>query len=400
MTPAPTLETRAQDEPTTGAPIPFGRPMIDQAEIDAVTDVLRGPQLVHGPKTAAFEQRFAERAGAAEAVAVSSCTAGLHLSLFVHGVGPGDKVAVPAMTHVATAHAVEFCGAEPVFVDVDPATGNIDPDGLDASADGLAAIEVVHYLGLPCDMDRVTETAARVGAIVIEDCALAIDARYGGAKAGTLGTTGCFSFYPIKHMTTVEGGMVTTNDGNLAETLRRRRAFGYDRGVGERAKPGIYDVTALGYNYRMNELQAAIGLVQIAKLDEHQRLRAENFAALAAALEDVEEVVVLPSSHGKARSSHYCLNAVLPRDGSVPRDGVVAGLKQRGIGTSVHYPSAVPLFAYYREKYGYRAGQFPVAEWLAASTISLPVGPHVPPGGPASIAAGIKASIAEARRRA
>ncbi|WP_454021056.1 DegT/DnrJ/EryC1/StrS family aminotransferase [Azospirillum sp. Marseille-Q6669] len=382
----------------TDQTIAFGQPMLDKREIDAVVRVLAGTTLVHGPVTHAFEERFAERIGARHAVAVSSCTAGLHLSLLAQGVATGDEVIVPAMTHVATAHAVEYCGARPVFVDVQPDTGNLDPNALGAAlGPATRAVMVVHFLGLPCEMDAVAKAAARVGAFVVEDCAIALDATWEGRKTGTLGLTGCFSFYPIKHMTTIEGGMVTTDDPDVARAIVQRRAFGYDRTVGERTKPGVYDVTVLGYNYRMNEVEAAVGLVQLDKLDSHQAAREANFNALRGALSDIEEVTVFAPVRGKARSSHYCLNAVLPRDGRIDRDLVVAELKAAGIGTSVHYPCAVPLMTYYREKYGHRPGQFPVAEWLAAQTISLPVGPHLPDDAPRTIANALRNAIRRSR---
>lgn len=362
----------------SGRQIPFGSPMLDESEIRAVTQVLSGTTLVHGPVTRAFEEAFAARVGAAHAVSVSSCTAGLHLSLLASGVGPGDEVIVPAMTHVATAHAVEFCGAKPVFVDVEADTGNMDPQAVEAAMnERIKAVMPVHYLGLPCDMDRISASATRFGAVVIEDCALAVDAIYGDRKAGRLGLAGCFSFYPVKHITTIEGGMVTTDDDEMAAAIAQRKAFGYDRTLEDRVKPGIYDVTVLGYNYRMNEVQAAVGLAQLEKLDTHQEARADNFRRLKAALAVLSEITVFEPSKGKAQSSHYCCNAVLPHDGSIDRDAVVAHLKANGVGSSVHYPHAVPLMAYYREKYGYKDGRFPVAEWLAAQTISLPVGPHL-----------------------
>ncbi|NMM46325.1 DegT/DnrJ/EryC1/StrS family aminotransferase [Rhodospirillaceae bacterium KN72] len=362
-------------------PIPFGKPQLDDAAFDAVRAVLESGMLVHGTVTPAFEDAFAARIGAKEAVAVSSCTAGLHLTLFVRGIGPGDRVAVPAMTHVATAHSVELQGAEPVFIDVDPATGNMDPAKLEAVDGPLAAIMPVHYLGLPCDMDRINAVAEAKGAFVLEDCALAVDSKWGDDKAGTLGLAGSFSFYPVKHMTSIEGGMVTTNDSDLATELRRRRAFGYNRALGERARPGIYDVDALGMNYRMSEVEAAVGLSQMNRLDDFMAARSANDATLRAILSEIDGLTVFPDRIGKALSSHYCLNAVLPLDGSVSRDKVVDGLKDRGIGSSVHYPGPVPLFTYYQGKYGYKAGDFPVAEWLAEQTISLPVGPHLGPDG-------------------
>ena len=379
--------------------IPFGRPMMDQAEIDLVVKVLQGTTMVHGPMTHQFEHRFAERVGARHAISVSSCTAALHLSLFAQDVGTGDEVVVPALTHVATAHVAELCGAKPVFVDVEPETGNIDAKALPAAVgERTRAVMVVHFLGLPCDMDRITPIADKAGAFVVEDCAIALDATYGNRKVGTLGASGCFSFYPIKHITTIEGGMVTTNDSELAARVAQRKSFGYDKTVDKRTKPGIYDVTALGFNYRMNEVEAAVGLAQMDKLDRFQSARTRNYRELQAALQDVDEVTVFQPVRGKASSTHYCLNAVLPRDGSIDRDAVVADLNKQGVGTSVHYPGAVPLMTYYREKYGYKAGQFPVAEWLAAQTVSLPVGPHVEPGEPARIGRAVRDAVQRARR--
>lgn len=364
----------------TAANIPFGKPNLAEDAFSAVRSVLESGMLVHGKVTEAFETAFAERIGVEHAVAVSSCTAGLHLVHFARGIGPGDTVAVPAMTHVATAHAVELVGARPLFIDVEAETGNMDAAVLaKAVEDGAkpAAIMPVHYLGLPCDMDAINALAGGVGAYVLEDCALAVDATYNGRKAGGLGLAGAFSFYPVKHMTSIEGGMVTTDDGDLAAAIRKRRAFSYNRALGERTRPGIYDVDALGYNYRMSEVEAAVGLSQLSHLDGFQQTRARNDAILRDGLAEISELAVFPENRGEARSSHYCFNIVLPRDGSIPRDAVVDFLKAKGVGTSVHYPSAVPMFEYYRTKYGYRPGQFPVAEWLGEQTISLPVAPHV-----------------------
>jgi perosamine synthetase len=379
--------------------IPFGRPMLDQTEINAVLKVLSGPILAHGPVCGEFETAFATRAGAEHAITVSSGTAGLHLCLFANDIGPGDEVIVPSITHVATAHAAEYCGAKPIFVDVDPASGNIDPDGVAAALNERSrAVMVVHFLGLPCEMDTINAVADKAGAFVIEDAALAVDATYGGKKAGTLAKAGCFSFYPIKHMTSIEGGMVTTDDAELADQIRKRKAFGYDRSHEARVKPGIYDVTMLGFNYRMNEVEAAVGLAQLHKLDERLKIRERNYLALKDALGELDEVTVFEPTQGKAQSCFYCLNAVLPRDGSLDRDAIAAELKAAKIGTSVHYPGAVPLMSYYREKYGYQTGQFPVAEWLAAQTISLPVAPHVPEDFAERIGTAMKDAIFKTRK--
>jgi len=381
--------------------IAFARPFLDDTLRSSVLRVLSGTTLVHGPVTHEFEQRFAARAFAKHAITVSSCTAGMHLGLFVQGVEAGDRVAVPAITHVATAHAARFCGADPLFVDVEPDTGNMDAAALSGALTGqdrVKAVIIVHFLGLPCDMDAINATAAKAGAFVMEDCAIALDATYGNRKAGTLGRLGCFSFYPTKHMTTIEGGMITTDDDALAATLRARRAFGYDKGLGERTRPGVYDVNALGYNYRMNEVEAAVGLAQMEHLDAWQQARALNHAALRRGLAALDEVTVFAPEKGNARSSHFCLNAVLPRDGSISRDLVIDRLKARGVGTSVHYPKALPLMAYYRERYGYKPGQFPVSEWLGDQSISLPVGPHIGPGDIDYIVGEFKEAVRRGRR--
>ncbi len=383
----------------TPVSIPFGKPMLGPEEAEAAARVLAGTQLVHGPVSKAFEEAFAARIGARKAISVSSCTAGLHLSLFSTGIGAGAEVIVPAMTHVATAHAAEYCGAKPVFVDVEPDTGNMSPPRVaEAAGERTRAIMPVHYLGLPCDMDAINAIARKHKALVVEDCALAVDATYDGRKAGTLGDVGCFSFYPVKHMTTLEGGMVTTNDEALAAAIAKRKAFGYDRMLGERKIPGVYDVDALGYNYRMNEVQAAVGLAQIAKLDGFQKARARNYADLKASLADVEELTVFEANKGKSVSSHYCLNAVLPRNGKLDRADIMAVLTAKGIGTSVHYPRPVPLMKFYSEKYGYRRGQFPITEWLADQTISLPVGPHLAEGDCGRIARAMKEAIQHVKK--
>lgn len=359
-------------------PIPFGRPFIDEREAEAVLKVLKSGTLVHGPQTAAFEKEFAARSDAQEAVALSSCTAGLHLSLFALGIGPGDSVAVPAMTHVATAHAVELVGARPYFVDVDPLTGNIDIELLhSANFPNLRAIMPVHYLGLPCDMTAICSYADSMKAVVIEDCALAVGSTYDERPVGTFGLCGSFSFYPTKQITSIEGGMVVTNDAAFAATLRKVRAFGYSKSLEERSRPGQYDVNRLGFNYRMSEVEAAVGLVQLEKLDLILALRRRNYELLAAEIEQVDGIKSFPTEHGAGKTSHYCFNLVLAAEHVHLRDAIQDNLGAAGIGTSIHYPSAVPQFTYYREKYGYTKGQFPVAEWLASGTISLPVGPHV-----------------------
>lgn len=359
--------------------IPFGKPIIGNEEFNSIKKVLDSGILVHGEVTKEFEEKFAKRVGSEFAISVSSCTAGLHLALFCEGIKEGDKVAVPAMTHVATAHVVELTGATPIFIDVEKETGNMDCEKLllASKENNLKAIIPVHYLGLPCNMDKINEIAKSNHSLVIEDCALAMDAKYGSLNAGNLGDCASFSFYPVKHMTSVEGGMVTTNNPKLAALIKKKKAFGYNKSLGERSRPGQYDVDQLGYNYRMNEIEAAVGLCQLERLDKHQKIRERNYKVLYNKLKELDKIKVFPDNSEKSSSSYYCFNLVLSESLNLDRDEVQDKLKNVGIGTSIHYPSAVPLFKYYSEKYGYRKGDFPVSEWLGARTISLPVGPHI-----------------------
>jgi perosamine synthetase len=358
--------------------IPFGKPLLGDEEKQAVMNVLSGPILVHGPRAVEFEKAFAGFTGAAHAVSVSSCTAALHLSYFYLGLGKGDEVLVPAQTHTATAHAVELCGAKPVFVDAERETGNIDTDQIEAKITSRTkALSVVHYLGMPVNMARVNALAKKHRLFVVEDCALAIGTRFQGIHAGLLGDVGCFSFYPVKHMTTAEGGMLITQKEEMAQRVSRQKAFGVDRHMGERTVPGVYDVTMLGFNYRMNEIQAALGIEQLKRMKEFLRRREENYKALSSGLRDVREIGLFKSSQGEYQSSYYCLSVLLKGRLEKKRYEVVTYLKEHGVGTSVYYPKAVPHMAYYREKYGYEEGSFPVAARISATSIALPVGPHL-----------------------
>ncbi len=358
--------------------IPFGAPMIGAEERAAVADVLAGPVLVHGPVAAAFEQAFAAFTGAPHAVSVSSCTAGMHLVYFCLGYGPGDEVIVPAQTHVATAHAVELTGARPVFVDAEAATGNIDIEKIEAAITSRTrAIAVVHYLGVPVDMPLVMAIARRHNLFVLEDCALSPGASVDGVHTGLHGDAGVFSFYPVKHITTAEGGMVILRDAKLAAQLTLKKAFGVDRTHSERKVPGIYDTVALGFNYRMSEIHAAIGKVQVKRLPGFLEQRSKNHAALSKALAGFAEFSVLPAPNTRLHSCHYCLAVLLGEAIAEKRPNIMAALTAQGIGSSIYYPQPVPRMNYYREKYGYNQVSFPVAASLSDRSIALPVGQHL-----------------------
>jgi perosamine synthetase len=359
--------------------IPFGKPIIEKEEIDAVAKVLQGPILVHGPVAEEFESAFAAFTRAPYAVSVASCTAGMHLVYFALGLGPGDEVIVPAQTHVATAHAVELTGAKAVFVDAELNTGNVDLGLIEAAiSPQTKAIAVVHYLGVPVDMVRVNQIAKSHGLIVLEDCALAPGTLLDGIHAGLHGDVGVFSFYPVKHLTTAEGGMVITKHADLAKKIRHLRAFGVDRNHSERKVPGMYDVSALGFNYRMSEIHAAIGVEQMRKLPSFLERRRNNFECLKGELSDLGSCRVLPQPNGvRFRSSCYCLGLVLDEAGAARRSEIMGALTGLGVGTSIYYPQPVPRMSFYKNKYGYDTANYRSAAIISDRIIALPVGPHL-----------------------
>lgn len=359
--------------------IPFARPWITDEDRRAVMAVLEGHILTHGPQCHDFEQEFARFLGDdAHCVSVSSCMAALHLAYLHFGIGPGDEVIVPAQTHSATAHAVEWAGAKPVFVDCDPLTGNVTAELIAAAiTPRTKAISVVHFVGIPCDMPGIMEVADRHKLRVIEDCAIALGSRYNGRHVGLFGDAGCFSFYPVKHITTGEGGMFVSRHAEVARAVAKLRAFGVDRKHTERMIPGMYDVPTLGLNYRMSEMQAAFGRSQLRRFEENLRVRRENFTALCQRLTELDNVRVLDSRQPDMVNSHYCLSVVLEGPSALRRNDVIGQLNLKGIGTSVYYPHPVPRMTYYRAKYGYDRQAFCCAESISDHSIALPVGPHL-----------------------
>jgi dTDP-4-amino-4,6-dideoxygalactose transaminase len=375
--------------------IPFGQPILGDEEKQAVEEVLSGPILVHGPRSELFESSFAEFTGAPHAISVSSCTAGMHLIYHALGFGPGDEVIVPCQTHVATAHAVELTGARPVFVDANIQSGNIDADAIEALISPRSkALTVVHYLGVPADMEKISEIAKKHGLFLLEDCALSPGASYDGVHTGLIGDAGCFSFYPVKHLTTAEGGMIILKDQALAEKLKLLKAFGVNRTHGERNIPGDYDVVDLGYNYRMSEVHAAIGVEQMKKLPIFLDKRKENFQALEGGLSGLNGFRTLPQPIDETRtSSHYCMGLLLESQLVEKRPEIMDQLKRMGIGTSIYYPHPVSHMSYYRDKY--EVIDCPNAELISNSIIALPVGPHLKVGDMQTIVDGLAKVLSE-----
>lgn len=359
--------------------IKFAAPMIGREEKEAVAKVLDGPILVHGPVADLFENDFAKFVNSENAVSVSSCTAGMHLFYFAMGLKEGDEVIVPAQTHVATAHAVELTGAKAVFVDVDEYTGNISTKAVEnAVTSKTKAIAVVHYLGVPVKIKEIMKIAKKYNLLVVEDCALSLGAKVDGIHTGLFGDIGVFSFYPVKHITTGEGGIVITKSKEIAEKLRFLKAFGVDKTHSTRTTPGLYDAPALGFNYRMSEIHAAIGVEQIKKIPEFLSRRKNNFELLSKLLGDETGFKLMPQiRNDQCYSSYYCAAALLDEKNSDKRYEVINKMKDLGVGTSIYYPHPVPRMTYYRNKYGYNKNDYKNAAMFSDQMIALPVGPHL-----------------------
>lgn len=359
--------------------IPFGRPWITDEDRQAVASVLDGHILTHGPQCHEFEAAFAKFAGDdAHCVTVSSGMAALHLAYLHFGITTGDEVIVPAMTHIATVHAVEWVGARPVFVDPCPETGNLTAAGIEAAVtENTKAISVVHFQGIPCDMPAIMKVAEKHNLKVIEDCALSVGGRIDGRHTGLFGDAACFSFYPVKHFTTGEGGMFMSRHEDVVAAVSRLRAFGVNRRHDERTIPGFYDVPEIGLNYRMSEMQAALGRSQITRIDQMLDRRAENFNCLKQLLSPLPNMRILDTNRENATNSHYSMTVVLEGDLAPSRNDLILKLKEAGVGSSIYYPQPVPRMTYYREKYQEDLSRFPVAAEIADCSLALPVGPHV-----------------------
>jgi dTDP-4-amino-4,6-dideoxygalactose transaminase len=358
--------------------IPFGKPLIGKAEKKAVQRVLSGNILVHGPKAVEFENIFSKFTKSPFSVSVSSCTAGMHLVYFTLGIGVGDEVIVPAQTHVATAHAVELTGAKAVFVDSNFEDGNIDINKIEKSiSKKTKAIAVVHYLGIPVDMYKIIKIAKKYNLLVIEDCALALGSLINSKHVGLFGDVGVFSFYPVKHMTTAEGGIIISKNKNLIKQLRLKKAFGVNKTFSERKIPGSYDCVTLGFNYRMSELNAAIGIEQVKKVSSFLKKRKQNFDRLSFLLKKLKNARIIDSSKKILKNSHYCLAILLDKKISKFRIQIVKKLNNLGICTSIYYPQPVPRMKYYKDKYGYNKKRFKNAEMFSDSSVCFPVGPHL-----------------------
>jgi dTDP-4-amino-4,6-dideoxygalactose transaminase len=356
--------------------IVFGAPQIEQAEIDEVVDTLKSGWLGTGPKVARFEELFRQYVGADFAMAVNSCTAGLHLSMLAAGLGPGDEVITTPMTFCATVNSIIHTGATPVLVDCDRDTQLIDPQRIeDALTPRTRAIVPVHLHGRPCEMDAILDIAQRHSLVVIEDAAHAIETVYKGRKVGNIGHLTCFSFYVTKNVITGEGGMVTTNNSDFADRIKMYALHGMSRDAWKRfSDEGYkhYQVVFPGFKYNMMDLQAAIGLHQLTRVEENLKRRNAIWQHYNRAFADLP--VGLPAQH-EPDTVHalHLYTLMIDRDRcGLTRDDFMDKLHKMNIGSGVHY-IGVHLHAFYRERYGYQPQDFPNATWISQRTVSIPL---------------------------
>lgn len=356
--------------------IPFYRHDLGEAELKLLAEVLRGEILTTGEYVARFEERFAACIERRHALAVSSCTGALHLSLLALGIGPGDEVITTPMTFVATATAILEAGARPVFVDVEPDTGNLDASLVEAAiTPRTKAIIPVHLFGLMSDMRALRAIADRHNLVIVEDAAHCIEGMRDDIRPGQLGETACFSFYATKNLTCGEGGAIATDDSTLYERLKPLSLHGMSKTAFNRWREGYthWDVVEWGWKYNLSNIEAALLLPQFdrmaAKLDQRDALAARYDSRLGKI-----PGIVLPSTRPRTRHARH-LYAI--RIAGNKRDSVIESLKAEAVGCVVNY-RAVPLMRYFRDKYGYKPGDFPVAERIGDETISLPFYPGMP----------------------
>lgn len=375
------MTTQIAPESTNRMPVrqdflPFNRPDIGEAEIDEVIDTLRSGWITTGPKTKEFERRFAGYVGARHAIAVNSCTGGLHVALAAAGIGPGDQVIVPTMTFCATANVVVHLGATPIIVDVEADTLNIDPQCLEAAiTPRTKAVIPVHLYGHPCDMDRIDEIAKAHRLLVVEDAAHAVGAEWHGRRIGALSPATVFSFYATKNLTTAEGGMITTDDDEYAEQMRIWTLHGISRDAWKRYSAEgswYYEVTVPGFKYNLTDLQSALGLRQLARLEVMTQRRTELANRYTAGLHDLEEIELPAVRPGVRHAWHLYAIRLRLEQLTLDRAQFIEQLKAEGIGTSVHF---IPLHRqpYYRDRFGFKPSDLGVADAAYERLISLPL---------------------------
>jgi perosamine synthetase len=377
--PATTGGGQPPSSPSPGDFIPFHRPTLGVDEEAAVIEVLRSGWLTTGARAKAFEAAFAELIGVDHALAMSSCTAALHLALKLLDIKPGDEVLVPTTTFAATANVVVHLGARPVLCDIDPVTLTLDPADVRARIGPRSrAMIPVHLGGYPCAMAELSDLAARHELALVEDAAHAIETEIGGRHAGAHGVFGAFSFYPTKSITTGEGGMLTTQRSDLAERARRLTLHGLSNDAWQRyARDGSphYEVVEPGYKYNLSDLQAALGLVQLKRLEVFYAARRRLALAYADGLRGLP-VTWQPLEVPGGKAAHHLFILILDPRAGIRRDELARALLERQIGTSIHF-RPLHLMPFYAQAYGYRPGDLPIAESVYNRSLSLPLYPSM-----------------------
>jgi perosamine synthetase len=382
--------------------LPFHVPTIGEEEIAEVVATLRSGWLTTGPKVKQFEQEFARYVGCRQAVAVNSGTAALHLALEAVGVTEGDEVLIPTMTFTATAEVVTYLKAKPVLLDCRPDTLNLDPDRIErAITPKTKAIMPVHMGGLPCEMDRILEIARQYNLQVIEDAAHALPARYHGRMVGTIGDITCFSFYATKTITTGEGGMATTDNPEWAERMRIMSLHGISKDAWKRYTAEgswYYEVCFPGYKYNLTDLAAAIGIHQLKRCDRFWEVRQRYAALYHDGLKDVAELTLPPfAAEGQQHAWHLYVLRLNPERLRITRNQLIELLKQRQVGTSVHF-IPLHLHPYYRDTFGYRAADFPQASAAFERIVSLPIYPQMTEADVGYVIETVRALVRQHRR--
>jgi dTDP-4-amino-4,6-dideoxygalactose transaminase len=353
--------------------IPLSDIDFDDTEALAVQDVIKSRWLTMGKVTQEFESSFADYAETKHAIAVTNATAALHLACLALGIGPGDEVIVPSLTFVATANAVRYVGATPVFADIISSDDlNISPAAINLLiTSNTRAIIVMHYAGYPCDMPAILSLAKQHGVFVIEDAAHAVGSDLNGQKLGTLGDIGCFSFFSNKNMTTGEGGMLTTDNVNLAQKLSRLRSHGMTSLTWDRHKGHAwsYDVVDLGYNYRIDEIRAALGIAQLAKVEKNNECRRHLTQLYHSELQELASRVSIPFQNHEGKTSAHIMPILLPK--GTEREQFMGSMKKQGIQTSFHYPPVHTFTAYQSDT----KWNLPVTEEVASREVTLPLFP-------------------------
>ena len=366
--------------------IPLARPWIDEREEELVLEVLRSGRLSLGPTIDRFEELIAERVGAPYAAAVSSGTAGLHLLVRAAEIGPGDEVITSPLSFAATANCFLFEGATPVFVDVDPRTWNMDPAAVEAAiTERTKGVVAVDMFGYPCELGPLMELCERRGLALIEDSAEALGAEYRGQPIGSHGPSAVFGFYPNKQLATGEGGVVVTHSEETWKLVRSLRNQGrsYESG-------GWFNHVRLGFNYRWTDLQAAVGIAQLEKLDRALELRSAAAARYAELLADVDGVELAPADDADHRRSWFVYVVVLAP--GVDRARVMADLRERGVDAAEYVP-CIHLQSYMREAFGFSEGLCPVAEEISSRTMALPFFPEIDPGDQEYVVDALKSAL-------